>query len=733
MKMNALAAMMLSGLMLATVFAGCLGGDKAPLSEEEAALEKISVSISGSLLKIANGLVDFTADLGAGTFSMSWASGNAIENAVAGVCIDSEWTYTPDCQVEEWRESITRGVLGTAKSIEILFKAPSGICIVQNVTVYPDGGYATIRTSILNLLLKGVTVSAIRPFDANPDYGSAIGFTAPEGTVLTLMNGYSSWEYSGVVRVLGTEANQDLMYDQNYGASVSNGTSYWVQCIYDELSGKSYVAGALTAEKWKTTVSYKSTPDFQSSWAVQCGGTGEKVALNPGAEIQSDLIYVKSSNDKLQDMEEYGVLAGKAMNARHVFGPPMGWCSWYYYFDTITEQCILDNANALKGLTNVDYEYVQIDDGWQKLWGDWTVNEKFPNGMDGIAKKIHDMGFKAGIWLAPFLMNPNAPFAVAHPDAFIKSESGSYLTYNADDGSAHWCLDATHPEAQKFLQEVFTNVHDWGYDYIKIDFLFAGAYEGVHYDNTKTGTEALRIGLQIIREAMGNDSYIDGCGAPILPGVGIFDGNRIGGDVFLGMSGYAFMNWFWLIWECRNIAARYYISSNFYHNDPDVIVVRDPYTADEAKSLATACVLCGGVTMLSDNLPELSAERLALLNNKEVYGLIGSGKSAIPIDLFSHADLSIPMFVVLGNTYRPTFSELPQIWYLPLDDGTCAVAIFNWDTNPNYITLNLADIGRGEGTYKLYDMWAGTSAGEASGTYSTMLMPHACQLLKIVG
>jgi len=734
----------LVGLMLATAFTGCIGKktQKEPGAEIK---DNVPVEIVGNGLIIRTGAVEIAINLEKGRFDFLWGDGR-ISNAVAGACIGGSWFYSPDYENKTWEKHAFNDKIGAGQSVEIFFNSKEKPTLVQNITVYPAEGYVLLRLSVKNSLSSPITITALRPLEINPAYEGNAGFAATEGTVLALVNGYHSWDYAGVVRVTGTAVNQDIALPYLPASfSTSNATSWWMQAVYDELSEVGYTAGALTAKKWKTTVSYKIDEGLDAYWDVQCGGAGEKIILPPDNATTSELIYIgasKGAGNVLKNLEEYAGLSGIMMDARHVFAPPVGWCSWYYYFDAVTEQNVIDNAKAMKELSYVNYEYVQIDDGWQGLWGDWRANSKFPDGMDGTARRIHELGFKAGIWLAPFLMNPNAPFAKEHPDAFIKDESGNYVTYGADDGSAHWCIDATHPEGQNFLHETFKNVSDWGYDYIKIDFLFAGAYEGVHYDNSKTGTEALRLGLEIIREAMGNDAYIDGCGAPMLPGVGIFDGNRIGGDICFGMvydgKPYSGMNWVQLIYETRNVAARYFLGGSAYHNDPDVIVVRESggagigYTFDEARTLTTACVLCGGVTMLSDNLPELSAERLALLNNREVYDLIGTGKSAIPIDLFDYADIG-PSGEASGTGLRLTIDQVPKIWYLPIDEKTCAVGIFNWGNTPNYVTLDFSSIGRADGTYGLRDMWAGSDLGEHSGSYSVMLMPHACQLIKIVG
>jgi len=72
-------------------------------------------------------------------------------------------------------------------------------------------------------------------------------------------------------------------------------------------------------------------------------------------------------------------------------------------------------------------------------------------------------------------------------------------------------------------------VRSWGYDYIKLDFLYAGALPGVRHLGMPR-EDAYRHGLQAIRNALG-DAFLLTCGAPILPSLGLCDGIRIGPDV----------------------------------------------------------------------------------------------------------------------------------------------------------------------------------------------------------
>ncbi|MBE3117121.1 MAG: hypothetical protein IMZ50_00005, partial [Candidatus Atribacteria bacterium] len=72
-------------------------------------------------------------------------------------------------------------------------------------------------------------------------------------------------------------------------------------------------------------------------------------------------------------------------------------------------------------------------------------------------------------------------------------------------------------------------VRAWGYDYVKLDFIYAGALPGKRHVDMPRET-AYRNGLKVIRAALG-EAYLLTCGAPILPSIGLCDGMRVGPDV----------------------------------------------------------------------------------------------------------------------------------------------------------------------------------------------------------
>ena len=207
---------------------------------------------------------------------------------------------------------------------------------------------------------------------------------------------------------------------------------------------------------------------------------------------------------------------------------PTVWCSWYEYFTAVTEDDIHENLRAMDTL-DLPIDVVQIDDGYQRALGDWlTLSGRF-RSREGIADAIRARGRRAGIWTAPFLVDPASDLAAEHPDWLVQDLSGGFLHAGRNWGHDLCVLDTTHPEAAAYLADVFRTLRSEGYDYFKVDFLYAGALEGVRHTDADALT-AYRDGIRLIREAIGQDAYLLGCGAPILPSVGLFDAMRVSPD-----------------------------------------------------------------------------------------------------------------------------------------------------------------------------------------------------------
>ncbi len=139
------------------------------------------------------------------------------------------------------------------------------------------------------------------------------------------------------------------------------------------------------------------------------------------------------------------------------------------YFD-FTEDKILQLA---KGAKDLGIELFVLDDGWfgqrnidTKSLGDWDVNfDKLPSGIEGLAKKITDMGLKFGLWFEPEMVNEDSNLFREHEDFVIgtPNRSRSY-------GRNQFVLDFANKKVVDYIFEKMSKILDCGYiSYIKWD------------------------------------------------------------------------------------------------------------------------------------------------------------------------------------------------------------------------------------------------------------------------
>ena len=89
--------------------------------------------------------------------------------------------------------------------------------------------------------------------------------------------------------------------------------------------------------------------------------------------------------------------------------PPMGWSSWNNFAEDINEHLIIETIDAMaaNGMHAAGYDYVNLDDGWQRYKGprkDHPLEAdpvKFPHGIKYLADYAHSKGIKLGIYSGP--------------------------------------------------------------------------------------------------------------------------------------------------------------------------------------------------------------------------------------------------------------------------------------------------------------------------------------------
>ena len=295
-----------------------------------------------------------------------------------------------------------------------------------------------------------------------------------------------------------------------------------------------------------------------------------------------------------------------------------GYTSWYNYFQKIDEGIILRDLNGLDRAKD-EVSIFQIDDGYESFVGDWLVPDpkKFPHGMKYIADKIHDKGYNAGIWLAPFSCQRVSQTAKLHPDWLIK-ENGKPMLGCLGWGGAY-TLDIYNPEARAYIKKFFDVVlNEWGFDMVKLDFLYS---ECMIPRAGKCRGEIMHDAMLLLRECVG-DKLILGCGVPLGSALGIVDACRISCDVDLDYIGkiYNKLNVSNEVPSAQNAITnsvfRRHLNGRAFMNDPDVFFLRNDnlkFTDEQKVLLAEINNLCGKVLFVSDNAgayDEMQTERL---------------------------------------------------------------------------------------------------------------------------
>ena len=154
-------------------------------------------------------------------------------------------------------------------------------------------------------------------------------------------------------------------------------------------------------------------------------------------------------------------------------GPVYGWCSWYDLTTKITAEHVLNVTKTINDNPNTFGKgIVQIDDGYQKMDGDWSANKKFPMGMAAVAKQVRDAGCIPGVWFAPLMINPDHPWIEENPGAIQTNAKGiaSFMNSNPfHPAGAKW-VNPDHPATKIYLHKIISDARARGSGYIKIDF-----------------------------------------------------------------------------------------------------------------------------------------------------------------------------------------------------------------------------------------------------------------------
>lgn len=621
-------------------------------------------------------------DAKSGSYSIySAAISDAVLKAGPAIQVDERWISArdyPHCEVYNAKVS---GVLGDAEEWTMHCSgndlAPD---LLLRVRTYAQRPFGEMQLTARNSSARPMRIQAFRL--AQAEGPEVIRLGGDPNSERVLLEGFSEDRPPDQVRDLNRAEKE-----------VHRGVGS--QLIYNRRSRMSWFAGALSTEKFLTLFRLEMAGETTSttrSLEIDSTGTTEVMAeyslknspsedriqlslpLPPGGQLNSERILFSVSHDYHKQLETYGRMVRELHHARIDAPTPMGWWSWTAYYSGLHQGAARTNAEWLaQQLKPLGYKFFHIDEGYSYARGEYLTPDAnaFPDGLAAFEHRVLQLGLAPGLWTAPFEVSERAWVYQKHPEWLVHNNQGSPIHLGKTGGEDQlYALDTTNPSAREYLRETYqTMARAWGVRYIKLDFMDDTLVEGVHYQPDVTALEAQRIGLKIIRDAVGEGVLLDKDGSDMLNTVGLTDMGRTSQD-----TGHTFVA---SREAATGIAARYYMHRNFYLADPDAFTVsrqtlpeqgwhnsKVPLTLNEAKVSIALAAISGGMFEIGDDLPTLGkdADRLALVRDKDLIEMAELGRASLPLDLMTYAEED----------------ELPSIFLLQESKRQSILTIFNW-------------------------------------------------------
>jgi hypothetical protein len=228
---------------------------------------------------------------------------------------------------------------------------------------------------------------------------------------------------------------------------------------------------------------------------------------------------------------------------------------------------------------------------------------------------------------------------------------------------------------------LFTN---YGFDYVKLDFLSHGALEGVHYDpSVMPGIAAYNHGLQYVLRVINGRLFISESIAPLFP-YQYGHGRRIACDAQASRIGNT-------EYTMNAVAYGWWLDRLYPFNDADVMVFGNGADANEQQSRLISGAITG-IFLDGDDLTTTRGQTgaVACLTNSAINAIARDGQTFTPVEGNS-GSAAVNMFS------RPEGAN----WLL---------AVFNYTPSATNETVDLARAGLPAGTYRATNLWDGSAS-----------------------
>lgn len=673
---------------------------------------------------------------GSYTIGANGIQGEVLHATVAAK-VDGRWLYASDYPQHESSTRAGSGPLGDAQESVVRYTGSAAHPALElHILAYRDQPFGELQLFARNNTGKPVAIQGFRLLESKGESLLNLGGQAAQDRVLS-----DSFSEDRPAIQLRDLSDAEKQVHRAVGS----------QLIYNQQSHESWFLGALTSDKFLSVLRLHMAGDHTAhtrSYEVDSTGTTELLEENSlldsgeedrvelslpvaaGAELASERMLFSVSDDYHNQVETYGRLIRTLHHARVSAPTPLGWWSWTAYYFGLNQGTALTNSEWLtQHLKPLGYTVFHMDEGYQFARGEYATPDAalFPDGVAALEHKVTAQGLTPGIWTAPFEVSERSWIFAHHPEWLVHNAKGAAIHIGfVTEGKDHlYALDPTHPGAQEYLKRTYaTLVHEWGIRYIKMDFMEDSAVEGYYHVPNTTALEAQRIGIQTIREAVGDDVLLDKDGSELLNPVGLVNVGRISQD-----TGHTFSS---SKDAAPGIAARYYMNRNYFIADPDAFTVsaqtvddqnwhggQHPLTLDEAKVSIALSAVSGGMFEIGDDLPTLGedADRLALVENRDLIDIARLGHASTPLDLMSYAAADLQ----------------PSIFLLHEDPRQSIVTVFNWTDAPKSHTLARSELGlTTQRTYTVTDVFAPGAAKAMDAAMDVTLPPHSVRMLKVI-
>ena len=383
-------------------------------------------------------------------------------------------------------------------------------------------------------------------------------------------------------------------------------------------------------------------------------------------------------------------VVSQMLSAQSYEKPTMGWSSWNTYRVNISADLIMKQADAMaqKGLKEVGYQYINIDDGYfggRDMNGQLLIHPtRFPNGLEPVVKHIHGLGFKAGIY-SDAGRNTCGNF-------WDKDEMGSGVGLYGHD----------QQDADYFFK-------DLKFDFIKIDFCGGDAPQNTeHLDlDEKERYTAIR---EAINHTGRKDVRINVCRWN-FPGTWVHNVGsswRIDADISANWNAVK-----------RIIARNRYLSAyatEGHYNDMDMLEIgRGLSEAEERTHFGMWCIQSSPL-LIGCDMTTIPAKSLALLKNEELIAI-------------NQDPLALQAYVVkMQNGVYLYVKDIQK------QNGTTrAVAIYNPTDKAQSFVLDMSDVDL-EGKVKVRDVFAHEDMPEVTkGVMLVNITPHDTRIFTLDG